>query len=209
MNEVYNAIKDNEHLIYKLASNYSDYYNINDLYQAGCIGIIKAYKNYDNNNSCKFSTYAYKYILGEMIDFIRKDRNIILSEDAYKIYKNYIKIKELLSSKYNRDVSFKEICDYINIDENTMLSILQSIYVDKTINEQNDIYNIESDDLNDKILLDNEISMLDSNEQQLIMYRYYQGYTQSETALKMGLTQVSVSRKEKLILNKIKSSIAE
>ncbi len=208
MNDVYLIIKENENLIYKLASHYSHYYNINDLYQAGCIGIIKAYKKYDNNSSCKFTSYAYKYILGEMIDFIRKDRNIVLSEDAYKIYKDYVKIKDLLSSKYNREVLFSEVCDYLKIDEKYMLSILESVYIDKSINEEVSFIDSTSD-IDDKILLKSGINELCSEEKELIDYRYYQGYTQSETALKMGLSQVSVSRKEKLILNKLKTNLTK
>ena len=62
-------IKENEGIIYKIASRYKDYYSIDDLYQAGCIGIIKASKNYSSDSTCKFSSYAYKYILGEIVDF--------------------------------------------------------------------------------------------------------------------------------------------
>ena len=69
--ELGEVIKDCEKMIYKLASNYSMYYSMEDLYQAGVVGLIKAYKKYDESSSCKFSSYAYKFILGEMIEFIR------------------------------------------------------------------------------------------------------------------------------------------
>ena len=75
-NDLIEIINENEKLIYKIASNYSSYYNIEDLYQVGIIGIIKAYKKYDSSYSVKFSSFAYKYIMGEMIDFIRKDRYV-------------------------------------------------------------------------------------------------------------------------------------
>ena len=136
------SIKDNEKLIYKIASKYSNYYNIDDLYQAGCIGIIKAFKNYDNNSCTKFSTYAYKYILGEMIDFIRKDKSIIVSDEVYDLYKRYLKVKELLSSKYERDISFSEICKYMGIDERYMLNIVESVSLTLDSNDLPKLFDI-------------------------------------------------------------------
>ncbi len=200
-------IKENEGLIYKIASKYKDYYNIEDLYQAGCIGIIKASNNYKEGSNSKFSTYAYKYILGEIIDFIRKDKNIILSDDMYNIYKQYLKVKELLNNKYNREVSFSEICLFMNIDERYMLNIIESVSISKDIEEKESY--IKSDDelnIDDIITLNSGIELLSEEEKMLINYRYYQGYTQMETADLMGMSQVKVSRCEKLILSKMKKS---
>ena len=200
-------IHENEGLIFKIASKYKNYYNIEDLYQAGCIGIIKASKNYKENSECKFSTYAYKYILGEIIDFIRNDKNIILSNESYSIYKRYLKVKELLESKYNRDISFGEICSYMNIDERCMLNIIESVSMSKNIEENESIINNNEEISIDEIIdLNNYLDMLSIEEKKLINYRYYQGYTQCETASLMGLSQVKVSRSEKLILSKIKKN---
>ncbi len=199
-------IKENEWLIYKISSRYKENYSIDDLYQAGCIGIIKASKNYNDNN-IKFSTYAYKYILGEMIDYIRKDRNIIISNEMYSLYKRYLKVKDLLSNKYNREVSFHEICSFMEIDEMQMLCIIESISKSKNI-EENDyaLHDKEEINLDDIINLNDRINELNENEKLLINYRYYLGYTQMETATLMGITQDKVSRNEKQILSKIKKN---
>ena len=93
MNDImYELIKANEGLIYKIASKYSKYYNIEDLYQVGSIGIIKAYKKYREDCNAKFSTYAYNYIFGEMYALannkeikLNKDINI----DLYRKEHNY------------------------------------------------------------------------------------------------------------------------
>ena len=196
-------IKENEGIIYKIASRYKDYYSIDDLYQAGCIGIIKASKNYSSDSTCKFSSYAYKYILGEIVDFIRKDKAIIMSNESYTIYKRYLKAKDLLERKYNRSISFSEVCLFMNIEERTMLSIIESVSVSKTM-EEVDYFKKEDVSLDDIINLNNGLDLLDSEEKKLIDYRYYQGYTQMETASLMGISQVKVSRNERLILNKIK-----
>ena len=89
--EIYMRIKEQENLIYNIAHRYSSGYNLEDLYQSGVIGVIKACKKYDKSFNTKFSTYAYDYILGEIVDFIRKDRNIIISEENFRIYKKYQK----------------------------------------------------------------------------------------------------------------------
>ena len=176
MNDImYELIKANEGLIYKIASKYSKYYSIEDLYQVGSIGVIKAYKKYREDSNAKFSTYAYKYVLGEIVDFIRKDRNIIVSEEYMSIYKKYINIRELLFTKYEREPSFSEI---------------------------------SRDDILNKILIDTELESMDEIDRKIIDYRYYQGYSQSETATLMGMSQAGVSRSEKLILSKIKDKIA-
>jgi len=205
--KVYIRIKENEGLIYKLASKYSTYYNIDDLYQAGCIGIINACKNYDEKSNTKFSTYAYKYILGEMVEFIRKDKNIIVSDDAYSLYKKYLQVKELLNKKYEREVSFQEICSFMNIDECYLLSIIESIYVDKNDEVYNNYYIDSRNSIENEILINSELDNLSEFERNIINYRYYFGYSQSETANLLGVNQVKVSRNEKMILQKIKDNI--
>ena len=105
-----------EKLIYKMISKYKNF-DQEDLYQVGSIGIIKAYKKYREDSNAKFSTYAYKYVLGEIIDFIRKDRNIIVSKEYMSIYKKYINIRELLFTKYEREPSFSEISSFMEISE--------------------------------------------------------------------------------------------
>ena len=201
-------IKENEWLIYEFVKRYSNYYNIEDLYQAGSIGLIKAYKNYKENNTVKFSTYAYKYVLGEIIKCISDERNIKVSSDYINIYKKYLSVKKLLIDKYNREVSFKEISDFMEIDENTLLNIIESITFTKSIDDE--IFNYGNDlrnEIDDKILIQSELESLNEFDKSLIQYRYFEGLTQSETADALGISQVKVSRCEKLILTKMKNNI--
>ena len=203
-------IIESTNLIYSIASKYKDYYSIEDLFQAGCIGVIKASNSYKDNQNTKFSTYAYKYILGEIIDYMRKDRNIIISDETFDIYKQYLRIKELLTAKYDREVSFSEICKYIDIDERKMLNIIESVSFAKSINDEisNGYSNDNREEIDNEILLKSELDELNSFDRTIIDYRYYQGYSQSETALILGLSQSKVSRCEKLILKRIKDNIA-
>ena len=211
MNEKDLYYEDTKGIVYKLAHKYKSICNFEDLCQAGYIGVIKAINNYKNNSNVKFSTYAYKYILGEMIDFIRKDKNIIVSEEVYSIYRNYLKIKELLYSKFEREPLFDEICEFMQIDKVYLLGIIESINFAKSIEEDEMIYNNISfdkrDSIDNELLLRNELENLDIIDRELINYRYFDGYSQSETAEIMGLSQSKVSRQENLILKKIKDNI--
>lgn len=208
MNEYLTLIKESEGLIYKIASKYSMYYSIEDLYQVGSIGVIKAYKNYKKDTSVKFSTYAYKYILGEIIEFIRCDRNIKVSEEYMSLYKKYLSIRSLLTSKLEREPSFSEICSFMEIDEGVLRNVIETISFTKSTDESDyDYGNDKREEIDNKILLDNELSSMDDFDRNLIEYRYYQGYTQSETADALGVSQVKVSRQEKLILSRMKSNI--
>ena len=208
MSEYLTLIKESEGLIYKIASKYSMYYSIEDLYQVGSIGVIKAYKNYKKDTSVKFSTYAYKYILGEIIEFIRCDRNIKVSEEYMSLYKKYLSIRSLLTSKLEREPSFSEICSFMEIDEGLLRNVIETISFTKSTDESDyDYGNDKREEIDNKILLENELSSMDDFDRNLIEYRYYQGYTQSETADALGVSQVKVSRQEKLILSRMKSNI--
>ncbi len=200
-------LKENENLVYKLASKYSNYYNFDDLYQAGMIGIIKASKNYKENTNTKFSTYAYKYIFGEMLDYIKKDRNIIISSDTFSIYKKYLKVKELLFIKLDREPKLNEISKFMNLDESYLVNIIQSVAFTMTLENDNSYYSDNSENVINKILIDNEMELLNEMEKSIINYRYYMGFTQSEVADILGVSQVKVSRQEKLILSKMKNNI--
>ena len=208
MSEYLTLIKESEGLIYKIANKYSMYYNIEDLYQVGSIGVIKAYKNYKRDTSVKFSTYAYKYILGEIVEFIRCDRNIKVSDEYMSLYKKYLSIKSILTSKLEREPSFSEICSFMEIDEGVLLNVIETISFTKSTDDSDyDYGNDKREEIDNKILLENELSSMDDFDRNLIEYRYYQGYTQSETADALGVSQVKVSRQEKLILSRMKSNI--
>lgn len=205
-------IKENSWLIYKVARTYSEYYNMDDLFQVGSIGLIKAYKNYKKDSNIKFSTFAYKHVLGEIIRYIKSDRNIVVSDEYMSLYKKYEKVKLLLTAKYNREVSFSEICKFMEIDEQRLLSVIESVMFTKSIDEEG-LINYEfgyddRDDIFNKMLLESEIEHLEPFDKSIIDYRYYQGFTQSQTAEALNTSQVKVSRREKIILQRMKQSIS-
>lgn len=207
-------IIDNEvnNLIYKIASKYSRYYDIEDLYQAGMLGAIKANKNYNSSLNTKFTTYSYSFILGEIISFIKNDRNIKVSDEYFTLYKMYEKTKQALTNKFLREPTFSEISKFMKIDECVLVNIIESVCFSKNIeNDEYELGNIfyvdDRNKIDDQLMLKQEIEKLSEFEQKLIKFRYYNGYNQCETAKALGVNQVKVSREEKLILTKMKKNI--
>ena len=82
-----NLIIENKNLIYKIANIYRNQGDIEDLFQAGCIGLVKAYRKYDPTKNTKFTSYAYKYILGEISNIVREDRILPISKEKYSLNK--------------------------------------------------------------------------------------------------------------------------
>lgn len=212
--EELNNTKD---MIYKIACKYSKYYSIEDLFQVGVIGLIKAKKNFKDNMNTKFSTYAYTYIMGEILEYIKTDRCIKVSSDTLKLYKAYEKSKEYLMNELGRNVSLEEVSKFMNIDYNILSdAIIRSEYVLSTDAKLNDgefiLDNIISTDNREKIdnLLDlkKELSKLNKVEKELILLRYFKDYTQSETASELNMSQVQVSRNENRILKKMYNGIS-
>lgn len=176
-----------------------------DLKQAGYVGLMKAYRNYNKNSNTKFSTYAYNYIFGEMYETTLKSRQIYLSREALKLYKRLNKARELLIQKYGRSVSYNEVCDHLNIDKAKVRDILLTYQVPAVV-EEIDIGS-SGFDLDTKMLIRDSIGTLSDEERSIIEKRYFDDYTQVETAKVLGLSQVKVSRLEKSGREKIKSYI--
>ena len=209
------AIYENQGLVYSIAGYFKNYRNKDDLYQAGYLGIINAYNHFDPNQGCKFSTYAYTYILGEMRKLIREDRGYKVSRSISKMNLLIEKAYILLSQKLMRYPKVKEIADYLNIDEYLVSEAIMSTHNIKSIDEPIlDDANCTlqevigySENVDDLIMLKDSLLKLNDKEKQLIENRYMNNLTQRETSDIMNMSQVQVSRKEKKILQKLKSSM--
>ena len=209
------AIYDNQRLVYSISKYFKNYQNKEDLYQAGYLGIINACKNYNPNQGCKFSTYAYPYILGEMRKLVREDKGLKLSRQISKLNLMIEKAYILLSQKLMRNPSVSEIANYLEIDEYSVNEALMSTGAIKSIDEPiGDDANCTlqevigySENIDDLILLKESLLKLSSKDQELIRNRYINDLTQVETSNVMNMTQVQVSRQEKKILQKLKSQM--
>ena len=195
-------INEMTNLIYNIARKFtSDKDLINELYNQGVLGIYDAYDNYDKNSNTKFSTYAYMYIYGKMYNYININRSIKPNKDAIKLYKLIIKTKEYLCQVNFKEPTIKEIASYLNIDENTIsntINIFQSTlsldYEYDSCNMASFTYNSNTDESE---VVNDLLNVLDDEQRKIIMYKYYCGYSQSEIAKLMNMSQSSVSRFEK------------
>lgn len=205
-----NIINSSAGLIWKIAKQF---YNVdkNDLYQAGVLGVIKAYKHYQNERDVKFSTFAYKYIYGEMY-LLANNREIKITKDILKLLKMIEKGKMKLSQEIMREPTNKELALYLEIEEEKLNQVLmyasKTVSLDEDCDEARNLHEVvsldESVPLDDKMLLNESINNLNKLEKDIIKSRYYEDLTQSETAKKLGITQVMVSRYEQKSLVKMR-----
>ena len=196
--------------------------NMDDLFQIGCIGLIKAIDNFDTSFNVKFSTYAVPMILGEIKRYLRDNTSIRVArsvkDTAYKI----MNTKEILINKLNREPSTKEISEYMGIDEYEICNALDSMK--DTISIFEPIYNdggdtiYLSDQLEDKnsnmcniidtVAIRDAINKLKDKEKFILNERYIIGKTQMELSKEIGISQAQISRLEKNALDNIRKNIS-
>jgi RNA polymerase sporulation-specific sigma factor len=208
-------VKSYKKLIYSIIKEYCNEYNKEDLYQAGLLGLIKASKTYDKEKSnAKFSSFAYKSILGEVLKYLREDRNIRISRDIISDYKKIYKTKEYIYQTYGKNISNKELSKIINIDEKRINEVL--LYNQETRSLDNEISSNSTlkdiipfkDKSIDYIDLKDAFKDLTNEEKELILERYYYNKSQTEIAKEKNISQVKVYRLERKTLDKMKDKIA-
>lgn len=215
MNKYEEVINSCSGLVYMIIRRYFNGYDVEDLYQVGVIGIIKAYDNYCENKMAKFSTYAYKYIYGEIYAYINNSRALKVSRENVSLYKKINEAKNILSQKLMKEPTILELSSFLEVEPSIITSVYSSfetvesldrvIYNDgkdislsDTLKDEKDYYNI------DYLLLNDEINKLSDEEKKIIYLRYFEDKTQSEVAKELGINQVQVSRNEKKTLKRIR-----
>ncbi len=215
MQDIAQIIIENEKLIYKLSSYFPYYQDKDDLYQAGCKGMIEAYNNFDASRDVKFISYAYSYILGEMKKVVREDKSIKISRDVNNLSNKIEKAKSLLSQSLMREPTIQELSDYLEIPEYYVVEALNSKVslksIDSNVGDTNmmfhEIISSPNADIDDLIFLKTELENLEEPERSIMISRYYEDMTQTEVASNLGLSQVDVSRREKKVLTKIRREL--
>ena len=204
-------VLDNKNLIFSVIHRFkSDDYD--DLYQAGCLGIIKAYNSFNDELNVKFTTYAYPFIVGEIYKYMTNNRNIHMSPVNVKLSNSIKKAEEYLTNHLGRTPNDREIADFLEIDLFKLYEIRNMISTDSLDFEYDDtnLYDfIVKEDLSKEELLDlrNALNSLTIEEKQLIKDRYFNNITQSDLAKIYNTNQVKISREEKKILCKLKAKM--
>lgn len=205
-------IEENIGLVHSVAKRFKgrgvDY---EDLFQSGCIGLIKAVDNFDESLGYQFSTYAVPVIMGEIKRVFRDGGAIKVGRSLKEKSLKAQTLRERFLKKELREPTVSELAEMLSCDINETAEILNVINPMLSINqfgeEGSADFDIPVDDtekLFDRLSLSQLIDTLDNDEKKLIDCRFYKGQTQTVTANSMGISQVQVSRKEKAILRKLR-----
>lgn len=192
--------------------------NVDDLFQIGCIGLIKAINNFDVTQQVKFSTYAVPMIIGEIKRYLRDNNSIRVSRSLRDTAYKAIYAKEALTRKNQKEPTVTEIASEIGISKEDIVMALDAIQspmslYDPVYSEGGDTLYV-MDQISDKkcseenwvqdLVLSNAISRLTPREKQIITLRFYDGKTQMEVAEEIGISQAQVSRLEKNALKSMR-----
>lgn len=191
--------------------------SMDDLFQVGVIGLIKAIDNFNVNLNVRFSTYAVPMIIGEIRRFLRDNNPIRVSRSLRDTAYKAMQAKEKLTNKYNKEPTVDEIAKELNMKKADVVIALEAIVDPVSLYEP--VYNDGGDtifvmdqigdnsteaDWVDEIMMKDKLHNLDDREHKILYMRFMQGKTQMETAEEIGISQAQVSRLEKNALKNIK-----
>lgn len=193
--------------------------NMDDLFQVGCIGLIKSIDNFDTGQMVKFSTYAVPMIIGEIRRHLRDNNPIRVSRSIKDTAYKAMKAKEEYINKHQREPKISEIAEMLELPETDVVIALESIVeplslYEPVFSEGGDMVyvldqlgdNSSASDWLDEIALKEAIAGLDEREKNILTMRFMQGMTQTEVSKEIGISQAQVSRLEKGAIDKIKGN---
>ena len=206
-----NLIIENKNLIYKIANMYRSQTDIEDLFQAGCIGLVKAYRKFDPNKNVKFTSYAYKYILGEISNIVREDRILPISKEKYSLNKKIETTKNFLTQELQRIPTNEEIAYYLGEDITIIEDTINNLSPIESLDYEYDdinLYNMIGNSMNIDAMIDleRELDKLDEDERRIILAQYVYDLSQQEIAKMMNMNQVAVSRKKQKIITQMRQN---
>ena len=192
--------------------------NLDDLFQVGCIGLVKAIDNFDLSHNVKLSTYAVPMILGEIKRYLRDNNSIRISRSVKDLAYNTLKVKEELTLERGYEATTGEVAEILGVEEGEIVSALDAMKSPVSIYEP--IYNdggdtiylcdqledkkVSKNDLDINLAVDGAIQNLDERERFIIDQRYIIGKTQMEIASELGISQAQISRLEKNAIHTLK-----
>jgi len=214
-------VKGNLKLVLSILKNFNKKgENLDDLFQIGCVGLLKAIDNFDLSFNVKFSTYAVPMILGEIKRYIRDNNSIRVSRSLKDIAYKVIKLKDELLVKNGKDPTTEELSKILDIPEIDIITALDALR--PTVSLFEPIYNDGGDtiylydqledkrnkkDLDNSLAINKAIESLSEREKYIIDQRFVIGRTQMEIANEIGISQAQISRLEKNAIKRIRKGI--
>lgn len=194
--------------------------NLDDLFQVGCIGLIKSIDNFDISQNVRFSTYAVPMIIGEIRRYLRDNNAIRISRSMRDTAYKAMQTKEQLTNQMNREPTIEEIAAHMEAPKEDVVLALESIVEPVSLYEPiysdggDTIYVMDqigdgNDDTNwlEELALKEAIRNLNDREKRILHLRFFKGMTQIEVSAEIGISQAQVSRLEKGALDRIKKQL--
>jgi RNA polymerase sporulation-specific sigma factor len=192
--------------------------NLDDLFQMGCVGLIKALDNFDHSHGVQFSTYAVPMIIGEIKRYLRDNTAMRVSRSVRDIAVKVLHAKERFMHDENREPSCEELAKIIGVSREEINNAVESVSIPVSLYEplfhENGDRTVVADQIQDeksidenwanKISLELAIENLGQRERNIVILRYFEGKTQMEVAEEVGISQAQVSRLEKAALKAMK-----
>ena len=191
--------------------------NPDDLFQVGCIGLLKAVKNFDETKMVRFSTYGVPMIAGEIRRYLRDNSSIRVSRSVRDTAYRVLQCKEKMISEQQKEPTMEEIAEKLEIPVEDVIfamdaitdpiSLYEPVYSDggDTIYVMDQVGDANTDaDWVDEMMIKDQIRQLDDRERNILYKRFMEGKTQMEVASEIGISQAQVSRLEKTALRRIK-----
>ena len=210
-------VKENLSLVWSLVHRFNSMmYEKEELFQIGCVGLIKAIDKFDVSYDVAFSTYAVPIILGEIKKYFRDSSLVKVSRNIKDLYYKIEEEKKVYFSEYNQDISIEELERRLNVDKYDLLIAMDSnnlpISLEKEYQNKDSSYTLQDtisdnkkDNLIDLLTLNDCLKNLTEKEKLLIRLRYYNDLSQREVADKFNVSQVQISRLEKHIIEKLRN----
>ena len=188
-----------------------------DLYSAGCIGLLKAAEAFDSERGVKFSTYAVPVILGEIKRLFRDGGAVQVSRSLKERSLKTVRTREEMSKKLGREPTISELSRQLDTDECTIAEALAVSMPPVSLTDSTDENGSQIDiavpspdiEIGDTLALRQVLELMEPKDRELIFLRYYKGQTQSAAAKKLGMTQVQVSRREKKLLSFMREQLTQ
>lgn len=209
-------ICDNLGLVHACANRFRNKgIEYDDLFSAGCLGLVKAADGFDESRGFAFSTYAVPAILGEMKRLFRDGGAVKISRALKERAREAAKLREEMTAALSREPTLRELAAKMQVPEYEMAQLVNlSMPVASLteLHEENDRQidipvESEEEEIQNKLALSEVLKILPENDRRLIELRYYKGLTQTKTAEILGLSQVQVSRRERTILLELRRKL--
>ena len=210
-------VKENIGLVHSCAQRFKGRgIEYDDLFQAGCIGLIKAVDAFDSSKGAKLSTYAVPGILGEIKRLFRDGGSIKIGRSIKELSVKVSRECTKFSQKEGRTPTVTELSNILKVEEEKIIQALEASIKPMSLTVNNDDKDNQLDipidapdeKISEIIALKQIINELQSKDRSLIILRFFKNMTQTKTAQVLGMTQVQVSRREKVILDKLRKKLA-